>query len=115
MYPRRKTGSMVEIEYDQEGTNIVLLMGWVFRLSCSAFAFFLFLMSSIVNIFTFSQAMEPHPLHMPLNPQSHLLAQKCPMEPGDSQWDEAGLPYPANDLITVCYVIFVHRGISVVM
>lgn len=35
--------------------------------------------------------MEPFLLLIPGNPQNHLPAQKCQMEPEDLQWDEGGL------------------------
>jgi hypothetical protein len=44
------------------------------------------------HLFYFYQAMELHPI-MLLNSRKHLLGQKCLMEPGDSRWDEADLPY----------------------
>lgn len=37
--------------------------------------------------------MEPHPLPILLNHQSHPQALECPMEPGDSQWDEDDLSF----------------------
>lgn len=44
------------------------------------------------HLYYFYQAMELHPI-MLLNSRKRLLGQKCLMEPGDSRWDEADLPY----------------------